>query len=465
MTEGTLVLPWQMAQEISDTARLDVETAGVLLAGIARSSGSLRLLAREMHWITDDAYARRTDNSMSITSDGYVPWLRRAEELSATPIFVHTHPGAAGIPLPSKWDDVVDAELAETFRIRSGSDVYASIVFSPAERLVRFSGRGVDGNEQFKFSRLVVSGDRLSVVSAHDSAQATLSPIFDRQVRAFGGEIQQVLASLTVGVVGCGGTGSAVAEQLVRLGVRTFVLVDPDTVSESNLTRVYGSNPESVSQPKAHVLAAHLRRIAPDSDVETYRRLVTDEQAARALTRCDVLFGCTDDNAGRLVLARLAAHYEMPLFDCGVLISSHSATIDAIDGRVTVQTPGAACLVCRGRVDLARAQAEQLDPAERQLRTDEGYAPELGRVEPSVVTYTSQVASQAVGELIERLVGYGPVPVPTEVLLRFHDREMSTNIRLPSPGHYCDPAASQLGRGDADPFLGVLWRSSEGSPE
>jgi hypothetical protein len=188
---------------------------------------------------------------------------------------------------------------------------------------------------------------------------------------------------------------------------------------------------------------------------------VTDEHTARQLTDCDSVFGCTDDNAGRLVLTRLASFYLIPFIDCGVLISSTNGMIDGIDGRVTVQTPGAACLVCRNRIDLARASAEQLDPLERQLRQDEGYAPELGRVEPAVVTFTTQVASQAVSELLERLIGYGPEPVPTEVLLRFHDREVSTNLQSPQPGHFCRPGEDgSLGRGDSDPFLGQLWRAA-----
>ena len=95
--------------------------------------------------------------------------------------------------------------------------------------------------------------------------------------------------------------------------------------------------------------------------------------------------------------------------------------------------PGAACLVCRDRVDLRRAAAEMLEPGERQLRTDEGYAPALGAVEPAVVTFTTQVAAAAVSELLERLIHYGPEPPPSEILLRSHEREVSTNDQSPAP--------------------------------
>ena len=85
---------------------------------------------------------------------------------------------------------------------------------------------------------------------------------------------------------------------------------------------------------------------------------------------------------------------------------------------------------------------------------------ELAGVEPAVVAYTSAVASIAVAELLECLIGYGPDPVPSEVLLRCHDREISTNRAEPKPRHYCHPAGGVLGSGDREPFLGMTWRSA-----
>jgi hypothetical protein len=66
--------------------------------------------------------------------------------------------------------------------------------------------------------------------------------------------------------------------------------------------------------------------------------------------------------------------------------------------------PGQGCLVCRNRIDLARAHTELLTPGERKRRIDEGYAPALADVEPAVVTFTTAVASLAVSELLDRLL-------------------------------------------------------------
>lgn len=455
-----LVLPPWIAEEMGEATHERRETAGVVLAGLSRTDAGLRLLAREVHWVPDGAYRRRTSRSLCILSSGYVEALARAEETQTVPIWLHTHPGARAVPRRSEYDEKVDLELAETFRTRSGADVYASVVISPAERHVRFSGIVVDGSKTAALDRLYLVGSRWSLLPADDApAEEQIPTMFDRQVRAFGGDLQRVLSTLRVAIVGCGGTGSAVAEQLVRLGIRTLDVIDPDDIVDSNVTRVYGSTPAAIGLPKADVLAHHLRQIAPDGNIRPVRGTITDEEVARRLTACDLVFGCTDDNAGRLVLSRLAAYYLVPVIDVGVLLSSSSGVIEGIDGRITVVTPGEACLVCRGRIDMERARAEQLDPAERESLAAEGYAPELGEVEPSVVPYTSLVASLAVAEVIERFVGYGPDPEPGEILARCHDREISTNTLSPNPRHYCNPDGGQLGAGDRTPFLGQTWRA------
>jgi molybdopterin/thiamine biosynthesis adenylyltransferase len=461
VTRTTLVLPRWMAEEIAGAARDKNEAGAVLLAGVAHASTGLRLLGRELHWVPEDAYDRRTPFALSILSAGYVDALARADEIGAVPIWLHTHPGEDAIPRPSEHDIAVDDELRETFRVRTCGDTYASVIFSPSAHWFKFSGQVDDGAVKLTIERLLIVGDRWALLEPVDSPEETALPTaFDRQIRAFGGEVQRVLAALTVGVVGSGGTGSAVSEQLVRLGIGRILLIDPDRLSESNVTRVYGSTQADVGRTKVSVLGDYLHRIAPAAVIGTVEGTVTDERVARNLTSCDVVFGCTDDNAGRLVLSRLASYYLVPLIDCGVLLSSENGVLQGIDGRITVVTPGNACLVCRRRVDMARAQAEQLDPAERAARQAEGYAPELGGVEPAVVPYTTAVASFAVGELLERLIGYGPDTEPGELLLRLHDREISTNTRTPIPRHYCNPETGVLGVGDATPFLGQTWRTA-----
>jgi molybdopterin/thiamine biosynthesis adenylyltransferase/proteasome lid subunit RPN8/RPN11 len=449
-----------MAEELISVAKLPTETAGVMLAGVAKApNGHLKLLGRSMRWVEESAYSRREWNGLTIRSEGYVRALAEAETLGATCIWVHTHPGEDSSPRPSEHDRIVDREIADLFRLRSGSPYYGALIFSLRSSELAFTGHvQSEGRNVAQVDRLWEVGDRWRLTRSVDSALPQLSAIYDRNVRAFGPAVQQTLADLRIGIVGCGGTGSVVAEQLTRLGVRHLLLIDPDELSESNLTRVYGSTAVDVGQPKVGVLARHLADIAPQIRCESVQSMVTLQSAARRLIDCDVVFGCTDDNAGRLVLSRLATYLLTPVIDCGVLISSDSAgQLTGIDGRVTTLSPGQACLVCRGRIDLARAGAEMLTPDERVRREDEGYAPALARIEPAVVSFTTLVGATAVSELLERLIGYGPTPRPSEVLLRCHEREISNNVASPREGHYCDGASCKLGVGLTEPFLEQTW--------
>ena len=456
----TLILPKSLAHELRLASKGEDETAGVMLASLAEAAnGDLRVLAREMRWVAEDAYDRRDWNGLTIRSEGYVQALAEAERTNAFCIWVHTHPGKGGIPLPSKWDRIVDREIADLFRLRSGHPYYGTLIVSPRQDTLIFTGEVQrEGARAISIGRWWEVGDRWQLIHAFDSTVPPLPELFDRNVRAFGNPIQRTLSDLTVGIAGCGGTGSAVAEQLVRLGIRRLLLFDPDILSASNVTRVYGSSFEDVGIAKVEVLAKHLRRIAPDVCIQTVQSMITMEAAARRLIGCDIVFGCTDDNAGRLVLSRVASYFLTPVIDCGVLLSSdENGQLTGIDGRCTIISPGYACLVCRGRIDLARANSELLTPEERIRRENEGYAPALGQREPAVVAFTTIVAATAVSELLERLIGYGPTDRPGEILLRCHEREISTNVALPREGHYCDALSGKLGRGMTEPFLEQTW--------
>jgi molybdopterin/thiamine biosynthesis adenylyltransferase/proteasome lid subunit RPN8/RPN11 len=454
-----LILPEHLTDQIRVATKQDLETAGVLLADVVHTPmGNTRLLARSLLWVPDDAYLERTDRAMVIASEGYVPALGAAEEDRSVPIWLHTHPGSGSSPRPSKHDRVVDEQLRDLFRLRANCDLYGAVIFSHDAGALRFDGHVDDSRGRSDIDRLWSTGRRLTFVQGPREQTSAPSAEFDRNVRAFGGHMQRVLGELRVAVVGCGGTGSAVAEQLVRLGVRKLSLFDPDELSASNVTRVYGSFPTDVGVPKVDVVAHHLARIAPEAEVAVYRSSITTEDTARQLLDADVVFGCTDDNAGRLVLSRIASYLLTPVIDCGVLLSSDdSGRLAGIDGRVTVLVPGAACLVCRNRIDLARAAAEMMPSDRHERLAREGYAPALPGVEPAVVAYTTIVAATAVGELLERLVHYSPDDAPTEMLLRLHEREVSTNDQEPRERHYCHPGAGKLGRGVTEPFLEQTW--------
>lgn len=74
---------------------------------------------------------------------------------------------------------------------------------------------------------------------------------------------QRSLGALRSGVVGAGGTGSAVTEQLARHGVGDLVMLDDDVVvDDTNLTRIHGSTAADLgtTEGKARVEPRDVRR-------------------------------------------------------------------------------------------------------------------------------------------------------------------------------------------------------------
>lgn len=454
----TLVVPPAIADQLVDIAAQPVEVGGVLLARYVEAGDQARLLAREFLPVDPAHYELQAVDELVVRSEGYVPALRRAEERGEVAIWVHTHPGVGSMPVASTHDLRVDRELSEVFRIRTGHRFYGALILSPGNGGFRFTGHLADEDGRFPIERAWLVGDRFHLIPAADMPISLPRAEFDRNVRAFGSGIQRALGELKVGVVGCGGTGSAVVEQLARLGVRDFVLLDPKALTSSNVTRVYGTGEADIGVEKATLAHENVVRVAPGAQVETYVGELKSPDIVRRFAGCDVVFGCTDDEAGRVVISRFSTYLMCPVIDCGVLISSgEHGVLEGIDGRVTVLAPGTACLVCRRRIDMQLAAAQFLPESERTQRQAEGYAPALAGVEPAVVTFTTSVAAAAVNELLERMIEFGPTPRPSEVLLRFHEREISTNRALPRERHYCHLDSGKLGAGLTEPLFDMSW--------
>lgn len=85
-----------------------------------------------------------------------------------------------------------------------------------------------------------------------------------RLERMIGCEGVERLAGATVAVFGLGGVGGSCAEALVRGGVGTLVLVDGDTVQESNLNRQAIAFCSTLGQRKVDAMEAMAHDINPE---------------------------------------------------------------------------------------------------------------------------------------------------------------------------------------------------------
>lgn len=88
------------------------------------------------------------------------------------------------------------------------------------------------------------------------------------------------LQSAKVAVFGVGGVGGYVVEALVRSGVGSFVLIDNDSVSLSNLNRQIIATRDSIGRDKVEVMRERIHSINPNASVEMRKCFYLPETAA-----------------------------------------------------------------------------------------------------------------------------------------------------------------------------------------
>jgi molybdopterin/thiamine biosynthesis adenylyltransferase len=445
-------------QQLRSALGLSDESAFVLLARpLIDSDPDLptTLLVRRIVPVPDDAYVIRRPDELKIRSHGWVPAFGEADKDDCVPVFVHTHPEHA--PKPSSRDKRVDDQLARVAEVRTGRGHYASLILGGTSAEPTFTGRlRQSGGDWQDVDRLRIVDETVTVLGRWTDHAAQVSQIFDRQIQAFGKDGQDALGRLRIGIVGAGGTGSAVAEQLIRIGVGELVVVDHQNLADTNVTRVYGSGLADAGKSKLSLVQRQGDRIGLGTVIRGRQARITDRAAAEMLSHCDVVFGCTDDNAGRALLTRFPQFLLQLLIDCGVMIDSREGSINEIFGRLSIVTPTSPCLVCMGEINQDRAQAEMLAPDEYRRSAAEGYVPDLDTNDPAVVTFTTATAAAAVSELLARLFGYGGAEPQNRILHRLADRSISRSRRVRVGQHSCGKSELRAA-GAQEPFLNWGW--------
>lgn len=408
--------------------------------------------------VPDEQVLESTPNLVSWQTASFIRCLKEAAANGQVLAIIHSHPG--GQRAFSPQDDANEAELVQLAQNRNGPDTrMLSFIITPDKAL---TGRVWLSQKYHAPMRLIRTIGDSFVLNYAGRGLSSARQAFHRQALAFGTALNQDLSTLRVGVVGCGGTGSAIATLLPRIGVGNVALVDNDIVDATNLNRLHGGRQADADAmaPKVQVVARAITELGLGTRVVYREAWVGDPECYDLLKSCDIIFGCTDDNEGRLFLSRLALFYLIPVIDLGLAIrvtDTEPPAMEALDGRVTVLTPGKPCLSCRGVTDGARAAEEAMRRSAPDLyekRKAEAYVFGEGNPSPVVVTFTTELATMAVNELLHRLNGFrGPDGFRANQLRRFHLMMDAKPGAKPVPGCALCDSDAYWGKGDVKPFL------------
>jgi len=221
---------------------------------------------------------------------------------------------------------------------------------------------------------------------------------YARHLGLFGAEGQAEIAATSVAIIGLGGLGSHVVQQLAYLGVRQFHLIDGDRVEETNLNRLIGATEADLGLTKVEVAERHVAQICPDPELSGEARNFETAEIPSGLERVGFLFGCVDHDPVRAALVSFTSTHRIPYLD----LASDVVDDGAFGGRIVFAAEGKRCLSCLGELDQHALARAQMSDSQRSA-DDSIYGINRDALDssgPSVVSVNGAVASLAVTEFM-----------------------------------------------------------------
>lgn len=391
-------------------------------------------------------------------------------------IRIHTQPGGVR---ESSVDTASAARVYENDRDRlpGGAPFAAAITNDAGDWSMRVYEPTRDPSEGPE----VTHADRVRVVGpAHDSPALEVQETGrrstsgdlgraheeqDSTIQLWGPDGQAVLADLRVGVVGCGGVGSILAEHLARLGVGELVFVDFDRLETANFNRAQGARRIDVRQQRLKTKVAErvARRSATADGFETRvvdGSVVDDDfeyAAVPDLLDCDLILSGVDAARPRQVLGSLARAHCIPVIDGGSLLHANEQGVLESEAKVEIAVagPGWPCFECQRVWAQDDVDWEADHPEFRGERgyVDGGRGPDEEDRDPSVIGVNALVAGLMQRRFLALTLG---VAHGIEGTLRLQLRDCETNWS----GRFCEPDcdAPSVGVGDREELpTGTDW--------
>lgn len=376
-----------------------------------------RYIALEVHPFEEAWITSSSSSHIAFELKYLREFFRRCDEESLVFGFVHIHP--AGFPEFSDVDEENERILLQALKNRNGPAIhFVALLWTMDAWKARVRSGEVPHHSQA--ARHVMVTSRPLQLFGRYSEVILNDDVFARQAAAFGEPFVKQLQSLRVGVVGAGGTGSPTVTLLARAGVGELIVVDGDKLEKSNLNRVRGASIADVGKNKARVLQDFIRSLGLSNKIVGLETLIDkDPVAIDALSSCDFIFGCTDDQIGREVLNTAVYVYALPYVDVGLggQIGNDGDGRPYLryhHGRVSTILPEEGeCLFCQGviggewiRHQYALRENPGMAPAEARERYLEG----AGEQAPGVGPFTSAVADYGVATLFDLLRPFRKLP-------------------------------------------------------
>lgn len=367
------------------------------------SKHKIRYIPRNWVVPTSDCYEYQSTSGLVLKQHFHSYLLENYLQPGLDVVHIHTH-ADPGLPDFSYVDDRYESEYARFISSHFPKKPY--LISGVFDEDLQFGKFRIWDRKGQKFEPVNFCNTLFEISSVKDVMNNT-DLMFVRQ-KIFGSANQNVLHQLKVGLIGCGGIGSIFAELLGRLGVKNWVLVDPDKLETVNLNRMPGATEEMVRQEwdKVHYVKHLIQKIYQEgSCVTTIPTTVKSELSRQEISTCDLIVVATDNHFSRKTAQELALKYMRPLVCLGTHIAVNSDNTPRMYCRITVPPMGGGwCLMCGNIISLQRAALESAPLEINQMVAGAGYLE--GVNDPAVFWLNSICASTGVGVIHGMVSGF-----------------------------------------------------------
>ncbi len=318
-------------------------------------------------------------------------------------VHIHTHFGEE-TPAFSYIDDRHEAEYA---RFLTGSYPHKPRLISGVFNESLDKSRFRIWDRQGIYHTLIEFSSDWFMPQASSLSEEESELMFTRQ-KVFGTGVQEQLSGLKVALIGCGGIGAVFAEQLARLGVKHWTLIDLDRLETVNLNRMPAAKMDMVDQwwHKVYYVKWLIKRVYQvGSTVLAMPVSVDDGSVKEQIAKADLIVVATDNHRSRQVAQELALEFRRPLICLGTHIEIKPDKLPRMYCRVTIPPLGGEwCLMCGNIINLQQAALESAPDAIADAPSKAGYI--SGVEDPAVYWLNSICASTGVGIIHGMISGF-----------------------------------------------------------
>jgi adenylyltransferase/sulfurtransferase len=234
----------------------------------------------------------------------------------------------------------------------------------------------------------------MEVLAPASITQADLARYHRQMLFApFGQESQHRLLAATAVIVGCGATGTALSNLLVRAGVGRVRIIDRDFIELNNLQRqiLFDEDDIAANLPKAEAAARKLRRVNSEVTVEGVVADVNPGNVLGLLEDADLVLDGSDNFSTRFLLNDACLYLAKPWIYIGV-IAAYGMTATFIPDGAAAKLPGE-----RSATGCLRCLLQEMPPPGATPTCDTA-----GVIAPAVTLLTGVAAAEAMKLLAGR---------------------------------------------------------------